>query len=93
MEADRFRDAETGHIIIVKGPDSLGNYVANCPSVPGCLGYGSTPIEAANSSAESIGPILSILKRRGRAISAPNMQITSRRSMEALENLDSTAVL
>lgn len=91
METKVFLHARTGYVIVAQGPDTLGNYVASCPSIPGCLGYGSTLMEALESSAKSIEPIIAVRRRQGKHVPAPDLQITSASRWHTSEAVTATA--
>lgn len=91
METKVLLHAQTGYVIVAQGPDSLGNYIASCPSVPGCLGYGSTFMDALDSSAKSIEPITAARRRQGKYVPGPDMQITSAARWHASEAVTATA--
>jgi len=69
MNLQEFVHSKTGRSIEVRGPDPLGNYMAKCSSVPGCLGYGPTAIDAAESAASSIVPMINLMESQGRPLS------------------------
>jgi len=50
--------AALGFTVRVTGPDSIGQFTADCLEVPGALGYGGTPDEARLSSMRAILPIM-----------------------------------
>src|SRR3990167_3143353 len=50
--------------IEVTGPDSIGQFTADCLEVPGALGYGATPGEATLSSMRAILPIIKAREER-----------------------------
>ena len=75
MAINEYLDPATGYFIFVSGPDSLGMFVAHCPSLKGCLGYAATPIRAAQMSADAIKPIVSALKSQGRNVPEPDEDV------------------
>ena len=53
--------------VIIK-PDEDDVFVAECPSLPGCISQGSTRDEAKENIAEAIAGYLESLKARGEPI-------------------------
>lgn len=54
--------------------DEDGYYVAECPSLPGCLSQGETPEEAMNNIKEAIQGILEL--RRENGLPLPAVDVT-----------------
>ena len=53
--------------VIIKA-DEDGVFVAECPSLPGCISQGSTRDEAKKNIAEAIAGYLESLKARGEPV-------------------------
>jgi antitoxin HicB len=53
---------------VVVAPDEDGVYVAECPSLPGCVSEGSTRSEAMQNIQDAIEGYLESLEERGEAI-------------------------
>ncbi len=45
--------------------DEDGMYIAECPSIPGCVSQGSTEAEAETNIADAIRECLAVRKERG----------------------------
>ena len=53
---------------VIIQPDEDGVFVAECPSLPGCISQGQTREEAKANIAEAIAGYLESLKERGEPV-------------------------
>jgi predicted RNase H-like HicB family nuclease len=53
-------------VIIYPGED--GYWVAECPSLPGCISQGATKEEAVSNIKEAIGLYIEVLRERGQPV-------------------------
>ncbi len=56
---------------VVIEPDEDGVFVAECPSLPGCISQGSTRDEALRNIKDAIQGYLASLKKHGEAVPPP----------------------
>ncbi len=59
-------------VIIKPGED--GFWLAECPSLPGCISQGQSKEEAIQNIREAIQGYLDVLKQEGRSIPADTME-------------------
>ena len=53
---------------VVLYPDEDGFWVAECPSLPGCVSQGETKAEAIANIKEAIGLCIAVLEEEGRPV-------------------------
>ena len=58
--------------------DEDGVFIAECPSIPGCVSQGKTPKEAENNIREAIRECLEVRAERGMPLSVSMKQIEVR---------------
>ena len=56
---------------IIVQPDEDGVFVAECPTLPGCISQGATRPEALTNIKDAIGGYLASLKKHGEAAPLP----------------------
>ena len=56
---------------VVIEPDEDGQFVAECPSLPGCISQGRTRDEAVANIKDAIAGYIASLKKHGEAIPLP----------------------
>jgi len=57
--------------------DEDGYWVAECPSLPGCLSQGKTRDEAVLNIKEAIGLYIEVLKEDGRPVPDDNVEMVA----------------
>jgi predicted RNase H-like HicB family nuclease len=56
---------------IIIEPDEDGMFVAECPSLPGCISQGATRAEAVNNIKDAIAGYLASLKKHDEPVPLP----------------------
>ena len=56
---------------IIVQPDEDGVFVAECPTLPGCISQGATRQEALTNIQDAIGGYLASLKKHGEPVPLP----------------------
>ena len=60
--------------VVTLEQDEDGYFVAECPSLPGCLSQGKTRDEALSNIQEAISGYVASMKKHGQPVPAPRMR-------------------
>jgi predicted RNase H-like HicB family nuclease len=61
--------------IVTMFQDEDGAFVAECPSIPGCVSQGKTEQEAERNIAQAIRECLEVRAERGMPLSVPTREV------------------